>query len=210
MADFTLNAPGTTNNPWTPANIITPTGGLKSDSTGFRCVDSPGGTPGSFAHNANYGPIIEATFTLATAGAPADDLMGGALVRSGANAGALIGVWIESTVVAMGTLNPAGTFTSASSAVTITRALSDVWDVTVSIAGGTATVACKQNGTPITFNVSTTTTYATETSLAAGGNFSPFDNNTLYLSQFTGTGIIVVAQGPTPLGGPPRTQMHWR
>lgn len=190
MTDFTLNAPGTTNNPFTPANIITPTGGLKSDATGIRCVDSPPGTPASFAHNVNYGSLIESTFTLATAGAAADDLMGGAVVRSGANAGALIGVWIESASVSAGTLNPAGTFTSVSTSVTITRAASDVWDVTVSISGGTATITCKQNGTPITFNINTTTLYTGEASLAAGGNFSPFDNNTLYLSQFTGTGVV--------------------
>lgn len=188
MTDFTLNAPGTTNNPWTPANLIIPASTIKSDATGFRA--SAAGTDATFAHNVAYGSTIEATATLATTGSSADDVILGAAVRSGANAGGIIGVIFGLTIVQIVTATGAGVVTGISTAVAITRAAADLLDVTVSISGGVATISAKQNGTPISFTGGTTTsTFATEGTLAAGAQFSPQNSNTLYLSQFTGTGV---------------------
>jgi hypothetical protein len=191
MPDFTLNAPGTTNNPWTPSNVIIPVSTLRSDATGFRA--GVNGTDATFAHNARYGSIITTTVTLATVGSSFDDIIVGAAVRSGANAGAIIGVAFHSAECRTCTATGAGVVTSLSTATTFTRALGDVLSVTVSISGGVATITAKQNGTTLTFNVNTTSTYASESSLAAGAQFVPQNSDSLYLSQFTGTGIAVAS-----------------
>jgi hypothetical protein len=191
MPDFTLNAPGTTNNPWTPANVIIPASTISSNATGFHA--GVNGTNVTFAHNATYGTSITSTVTLATAGATGDDIIAGAGVRSGANAGAMIGVIFYSAASGGGcrvcTSTGAGTVTTISGPATYTRTLGDVLSVTVAISGGTATVTASANGTALVFSVNTTTTYATESSLAAGAQFQPQDVNGLYLSQFTGTGV---------------------
>src|SRR5262245_56030086 len=103
MADFTLNGPGTTNDPWTAPGIIMPVGSLRSDATGFFCGTS---APGYcvFAHNANYGSTITATCTF-SATLDSDDVILGAVVRSGSNASALIGLWIQSGQVTVVTLD---------------------------------------------------------------------------------------------------------
>jgi hypothetical protein len=189
MADFTLNAPGTTNNPWTPANVIIPVSTIKSDATGWRA--SAAGTYACFAHNATYGSTITTTFTIASGGASnGDDIVLGALVRSGVNAGAGLGIVVGAFTSHVVTWDPTGLETNISSSTSITRANNDVWSVTVSISGGTATITALQNGSSVTFNANTTTTYTGEASLAAGGGFEPFNNNSLYLSQFTGTGVV--------------------
>lgn len=193
MADFTLNAPGTTNNPWTPAGVIILDSTIKSDATGFRA--STAGVFVDVAHNVTYGTTITATATIA-AGATSngDQLYLGAVVRSGANAAAGIGVLIDAFICAAGWWDVTGnTFTKVSTPDnSITRANADVWSVTVSISGGTATITCKQNATTITFGGSNTTTqWATEVSLAAGVGFTAGNNDSLYLSQFTGTGVTV-------------------
>lgn len=191
MADFTLNAPGTTNNPWTPAGVIILDSTIKSDATGFRAT-----TAGNFvdlAHNVTYGTTITATATIA-AGATSngDQLYVGAVVRSGANAAAGIGVLIDAFICAAGWWDVTGnTFTKVSTPDnSITRANSDVWTVTITISGGVASIVCLQNATPITFGGGhTTTQWATEPSLAAGIGFTAGNNDSLYLSQFTGTGV---------------------
>lgn len=189
MADFTLNAPGTTNNPWNPANVIQPAGdsthGLRTDATGIR-----GNTAGGkFGHDAAYGATIVSSITYADQSNGDLDVVG-AIVRTGANAGCIIGVVFAGSGCRVITEDASGSQTNISTFATYpaTRANGDVFIVTVSISGGTATVTSTQNGSAITFNVSTTTTYATETTLAAGGNLSP----TNYISQFTGTGVSVV------------------
>lgn len=198
MADFTLNAPGTTNSPWTPANVIVLASTIKSDATGFRAT-----TPGAFvdlAHNVNYGATITATATIA-AGATSngDQIYVGAVVRSGTNLAAGIGVLIDAFICAAGWWDITGnTFTKVSTPDnSITRANADVWSVTVAISGGTATITCTQNGSTITFGGShTTTQWAGEASLAAGVGLTAGNNDSLYLSQFTGTGV---SGGATPL-----------
>lgn len=187
MADFTLNAPGTVNAPWTPAGIITPVSTIKSDATGFRA--STAGVYATFAHNVTYGTTIESTVTLATTGSNGDDVVVGAMVRSGVNAGAGIGVLFGLSTATIVTVTPAGAVTVISGAITITRAATNVLDVIVAISGGTATITGKLNGTPISFVGNTTTTYAAEASLAAGAQCVPQNSNTLYFSQFTGTGV---------------------
>jgi hypothetical protein len=191
MVDTTLNAPGTTNNPWLPAGFVFPVSGIQSDATGFRCVNSPPGTNGNFADNQNYGSTITATCTIAAgATSGSDDILIGAMVRSGGNAGGIIGLRVQSTGVNVLTSTGAGVFTGISTLVAHTRATSDVFSCTVTVSGGTATVNASINGGGnLTFSANTTTTFATESSLAAGGQFSPQNTNSLYLSQFTGTGI---------------------
>lgn len=195
MADFTLNAPGTVNNPWGPANVLTPvdsTAAIQSDATGWRSVAA--GDVSEWAHNANYGQTITATATIA-AGATSngDQIWVGAVVRSGPNAGSGIGVNIGAFAANTGTWTTTNTttatFTNISSGTSITRANSDVWSVTVSISGGTATITCTQNGSAVTFSANTTTNFTGEASLAAGVLLNAGNNNSLYLGQFTGTGV---------------------
>jgi hypothetical protein len=179
---FTLSAPGSTNNPWTPAGIVTLGGnGLKSDATGFRAQNFAY-TP--FGHPGTYGPTIVSTATLATTSSGADIFLGD-LVSTGANAGAMIAAWITATSCIFGTMNPGGTFTSLSTATTITHGATDLFAATVGISGGTATLTLTQNGTPVTFSANTTTTYATESSIISGCAFLPNASNGTYLSQFT-------------------------
>lgn len=202
MTDFTLNAPGTTNSPWTPANVIILDSTIKSDATGFRAT-----TPGTFvdlAHNVNYGSTVTATATIA-AGATSngDQIYLGGVVRSGANAAAGVGVLIDAFICAAGWWDITGnTFTKVSTPDnSITRANSDVWTVTLSISGGVISISCLQNATPITFGGSNTTTqWAGEASLAAGLGLTAGNNNSLYLSQFTGTGVSGGGGSPPLMG----------
>jgi hypothetical protein len=199
MADFTLSAPGTTNSPWTPANVIVPVSTIKSDASGWRATTA--GVYACFAHNAAYGAVITATLTIAAnATSNGDDLLLGAFVRSGANAGAGIGIVIGAFSCGTTTWNAAGTETAISAGVGITRANSDLWSCTVSISAGTATITASQNASGVSFSANTTTTFTGEASLAAGGGFNPFNNDSLYLSQFTGTGLSGSAT-PTPSAG---------
>jgi hypothetical protein len=190
MADFVLNAPGTTNNPWTPANVIIPSTAIISDSTGFRSLAAGDTSP--FAHNVNYGSVITATVTVASgATSNGDDILVGSVVRTGANAGCIIGIDVGAFSVKAVTANASGVVTNISSGITITRANNDVWSCTVSIVAGTATINGNQNGgSNFSFSANTTTTFASEASLAAGAMFNAGNNNSFYLSQFTGTGVI--------------------
>lgn len=191
MVDFTLPAPGTTNNPWTPANVIIPVGTIKSDATGFRA--GAAGVPACFAHNVNYGPVVTSTFTLA-AGATSngDDLLLGIVVRSGTNAGAGIGIVLGVASVKLVSWDKTLTQTNISAAgVAVTRGNTDVWTVTVSFSAGTFTITnvTQNGGGALTFSGTTTTALAAETTLAAGAGHEPFNNDSLYLGQFTGTGV---------------------
>ena len=193
--DFTLNNPGTVNNPWTPASVIIPVGAIQSDAQGWRPTTFATST---FAHNATYGATITTTATIATTSS-GDDIVVGAVVRTGTNAGAEEGVWITGTNAICGTMNPGGTVTTVTSgALNTPRAISDVYSVTVAISSGTATITALQNGVALTFGgACTTATYATEASLAAGVAMLPNNNNGTRLSQFTGTGVAA----PPAVGG---------
>lgn len=187
MADFTLNAPGTTANPYTPANIIIPDGTLQSDTVlGIW----PGtGVYTAFAHNTTYGTVITVTATISVASG-ADHLTIGAVVRSGANAGAMIGVdfsFFDTAKVV--SVDGAGAYTSVSSNSAAVVIATSVVSATVTISGGTATITSALNGTPITFDANTTTAFTGEASLAAGCAFDPQNSNLTRISQFTGTGV---------------------
>lgn len=197
MADFTLNAPGTTNNPWLPANVLTPVGassvGIKSDANGWRSVSSANGA--IWAHNVTYGTTITVTVTIAAgASSNGDQLFLGATVRSGANAGGGVGLFLDAFVVAAGWWDTTGSnFTKVTASDTsITRTNGDVWAVTVTLSGGSWNVSnVTQNGSAVTLNGTTSTTqYGTETSTAAGASYLFGNNDSLYLSQFTGTGVL--------------------
>jgi len=202
--DFTLNAPGTTNNPWTPANVIIPVSTLQSEASPNR-FRAGSGAYTVFAHNATYGSTITATFTINSNAAihVADDLYLGAVVRTGGNAGAIIGVYLSTGGVGTVTVSPSGVRTPISTGATwpTTPAAGDVISATITISGGTATITGSQNGTAFTFSANTTTTYTGEASLAAGGSFDPQNNNTTGLSQFTGTGVAAGGIVVNPISG---------
>lgn len=204
MADFTMSAPGTVNNPFTPANVIFPTGALRSDATGIRGQNSPPGTMCAFAHNVAYGAMITSTWTVA-AGATSngDWLIVGSLVRSGANAGAIIGCYFGAFAAGIVTCDPLNNLSHISSDISITRSVADVFSCSVSISGGTATIVASQNGGGLSFSANTTTTYASEASLAAGGQYNPGNNGSLYFSQFTGTGVSAAVASVVPFTPPP-------
>lgn len=195
MADFTLTPTGAAN-PYAPANVIIPVSTLQSDATtpaSFRA--STAGVYAVFAHNATYGSTIVASATMQATLHDSDDLLLGAVVRSGANAGCLIGVFFANTggtpACAVLTVAANGTRTAVSTNAGFPTppAANDVYEVTVSISAGTATITATQNGSAITFSANTTTTYAGEASLAAGGSFDPQFNNTTRVSSFSGTGV---------------------
>lgn len=190
MADFTLNAPGATNNPWTPANIIVPVSTIRSDTTGWRA--SATGVFDSFAHNVTYGSTITTTATIASGAASnGDEIWIGAVVRSGTNAGAGLGIAYTAFGIQVISWDKTGAETTISANKSNTRANSDTVSCTVAIVGSTATISATINGTAVVFSGATTTSALTsETTLAAGCSFDPQNNNSLYLGQMTGTGVM--------------------
>lgn len=195
MADFTLNAPGTTNSPWTPANVIIPVSTIQSDTNGWRATNSPPGTMAAWAHNANYGHTITSTWTCGSgASSNGDWIIIGSLVRTGPNAGGIIGILVGAFSVLACTSTAGNVQTNISAGVSITRALNDVFSCTVAISGGTATITGNQNGgANFAFSANTTTTFTGEASLAAGAQYNPGNNGSLYVTQFTGTGVVASA-----------------
>ncbi len=190
MADFTLNGPGTTNNPWTPSNIIVPISTIKSDATGWRA--SSAGTFACFAHNVNYGNTIVVTITIASGGTSnGDDVVYGGIIRSGGNAGGGLVAVVSAFSVKIATMDTAGNETGIGAAQSCTRANADVWSMQITLSAGTWTFSnvTQNGGSAFNFGSNTTTTFASETTMAAGGGFEPFNNNSFYLSQFTGTGV---------------------
>lgn len=190
MADFTLPAPGTTNNPWAPANVIVPVGTIKSDATGFRAGTA--GVAACFAHNVNYGNVITATLTFASGGASnGDDALLGMIVRSGVNAGSGVGIVIAATTIKVASWNTTLTETNISAGVAITRGSTDTFTITLTNNGSTwaVTNVTQNGGAALTFSASTTASFVAEASAAAGAGFEPFNNDSLYLGQFTGTGV---------------------
>lgn len=198
MADFTLNSTGTVITNWAPANIIILNNGMDSDANGFY---GNGFNYSVFAHNVAYGLVITATVTVDLSHA-VDEIYVCAVVRSGANAGCMIGIqWnfnggaiIRTTTIAQGN---AGSGTNISANLTVpTINNGDVLTCTISISGGTATVTGTQAGSSLAFTGgNTTTTFASEASLAAGWCFSPQNTNATRAAQFTGTGVA--STGPT-------------
>lgn len=209
-ADFTLSAPGATNNPWAPSNVIVPVSTIRSDLSPNSFRAGVTGTYAVFAHDATYGATIVSEFTMNAVHA-SDDWYIGAVVRTGGNAGAFLGVRCLTTGVSVVTVTPAAAVTAISTSASwpTTAAANDVDAVTVAISGGVATITLTQNGLSATFSANTTSTYAAEASLAAGGGFNPQNNNTTRVSQFQGTGVS--AAGGTvisPLGGGGGTAAH--
>lgn len=209
MADVVINAPGTTSNPYINALLLTSLGTsspLASTATGIRSAAA--GDYSEFAHNATYGSIITITVTIASGGSSnGDEVWIGPTVRSGPNIGAGFGVVIQAfsaKLAAWTGASPFGGSTTISSAG-ITRANGDVWTLTSTVTAGTASLVVLQNGSPISFGVSTTTSFTGEASLAAGGAFNAQNNNSLFISQFTGTGVVnsatFVPEAPMSNGG---------
>lgn len=198
MADYTLAAPGTVNNPWVTAPGLLVIGDqIKTDATGIRARNA--GVSVTIAHNANYGLIITTTVTLATTGSGSDDIILGGAVRTGANAGGVVGGFVQLGNCFLGYVDVAGATTNISGSVAITRAATDVWTCTTTNVSGTIGIVLKQNGTTITgFGSNQTTQYGAEASLAAGAQFEPYNSNTLYISQMTGTGVLVAVSPAFP------------
>lgn len=189
MADFTLNGPGTTNNPWAPPSCIVPLGSLQSSSAGFWPT---GFVYSAIAHNVNYGLTITSTATIGAFDTGGDQVYVGAVVRTGANAGCFIGCRFGlNTATVLITSNASGTNTNVSAGATVAATtVGDIVSCTVAIVSGTATLSAKYNGTAVTFTGgTTTTTFASESSLAAGFIMDPQNTNGTKLTQFTGTGV---------------------
>jgi hypothetical protein len=198
VADFVLNPPGSSQNPWTPANVIIPVGSLQATTgswnpTGFVWT--------TYAHNATYGSTITSTFTYANPNTADLTLLGG-VVRSGANAGAFVGLRLNSsTDAALVTSTPSGSYTSISTSTVITAPVSGtVFSVTLVNNGTNISISVLQDGGTLTFNASTTTTYVSETTMAAGAGFDPENNNLTTISQFTGTGVNAGLTITPPVG----------
>jgi hypothetical protein len=189
-ADFTLNGPGTTNNPWTPANVLIALNAMQSDAVGFW----PASGAGLVAiHNASYNTASITSAVTIAAISGGDDPYVGAVVRTGANSDAMICVHflLGSSLAIASTVNASNAPTSISSAAALptTATVGDVFAVNVAISGGTATVTATQNGTPITFDANTTTLFVGEASLAAGFMIVADNVNGTKLSKFEGTGV---------------------
>lgn len=189
MADFVLNAPLTNITDYQPAGITRLIGRLRSDTTGISCHASDEWCLA--AHDADYGTTITAAATMASISG-ADGIFLGAAVRNGPNAGAFIGVWFNSWGNAQVlTMDPSGNENNISSngSMPAGATAGDVYEVTVSIAAGTATITATQNGNNITFSANTTTNYANEASLAAAFGFYPQNSNGTKISKFEATGV---------------------
>lgn len=189
MADFTLNAPGTVNNPFVPANVLIPVSTLKSDATGFRAGTAGTFTP--FGHNVTYGTTIIASATVSAIGGNGDDWIVGGMVRTGANEGAMVGLYcVAGGQAVLCTITEAGVKTNISEGITVAWTVGDVVVCQLVNNGTIWTITAQRNGTAIPFALgNTTTTYVSETSMAAGGEFVAGDTNGTYFSQFTGTGV---------------------
>lgn len=209
MADVVINAPGTANNPYTNALLLTSLGTsspLASTVTGIRSAAA--GDYSEFAHNASYGSVITITVTIASGAASnGDELWIGPTVRSGPNIGSGFGLIIQAASAKLAVWTGAAPFggSSSISSSAITRVNGDVWTLTSTVVAGTASLVVLQNSTPITFGVNTTTSFTGEASLAAGGAFNAQNNNSLFISQFTGTGVVnsatFVPHAPIANGG---------
>lgn len=189
MADFTLNAPGTTQNPYTNSAILVVENSMRSDSNGIRAV---GDVYTVCAHNVNYGLVITSTVTLGTFDTLGDQFYVGAVVRTGANAGGFIGCRFGlNTGAVLLTATPTGTNNNISAGATVPAStIGDVLGCVVTLNGTNASLTASYNGSPITFTGgSTTTTYATEPTLSAGWVMDPEDVDGSYITQFTGTGV---------------------
>lgn len=197
MTDYTLSAPGTTNSPWTTApGLLAPVGtsnNLATTAAGIHAVAT--GNYSEFAHDANYGSIIAVSATVISgATSNGDEVWIGNVVRRGANAGCGFGIVVGAVGVTYGwwtgTPGSLGGFTAISTNTPITRANNDVFGLITTVVGGTSTATATQNGVPLTLNTTSNTNFTTEPSLAAGGALNAQNTNSLFISQFTGNGVV--------------------
>jgi hypothetical protein len=200
MTTFTLNAPGTTNNPWNPSNVLTFAGGLRTDASGIRGGFGTVGY-GAMAHNASYSGLIDATVTIAVESG-ADEVGVAAVVRTGANAGASVGALLNSSgLLRFVKYDPSGTQTQIGSNQTVAAfTAGDTMRMTYNPSDGTITAYYKGS---LVGSV-TDSTYAAESSLAAGATFNWGNVGGTYISQFvaegSGTGGVSGTLGATESG----------
>jgi hypothetical protein len=201
MSDFTLPAPGTTSNPYTPPGCIVAASTIKSDATGIRAGVT--GTYAVFAHNANYGPIINSTIALAAWQSAGDNALVGGVIRQGPNEGGFIGMYLVGTQSAVLCWeSPLGVKTNISAGLTLPALITagDIYSCTISNSGSLWTITAQQNGTSLGFTGGNTSAqWSSEASIAAGWGFDPQDVNGTYFSQVTGTGVA--GGPPTGIGG---------
>lgn len=178
------NFAGTASDPYTPSGFIIPVGTVKRDTTGLRRAT---GKP-FYAHDTTYGNVITATATIA-AFSNFDAVYVGAVVRTGANAGAFIGVNVYTTgIVQIVRCNAAGTETDISNTLDPSGITAgDI--ISVSYNKTTGAITATKNGGALSFTGTTTdSTYGAEASLAAGGGFDAGNVNGSYVSLFETTG----------------------
>lgn len=192
---FTLNAPGSNNNPYTNANLVIPRGTIQSDTTGWKLGS---GTIPVVAHDTAFGSTITSRVTVAAI-LGSDFVFVGSVVRTGANAGAFVGVYYNgSTEMRICRINAAGTKTDISNALTIT-ALSANDTITCVYNTGTGAVTAQINGgSNLSFTGTTTdSTYAAESTLAAGFGFDAQNSNGTKVSSFFADGQAATAYSIT-------------
>jgi hypothetical protein len=194
---LTLSLTGATSNPYTNGNLIIPRGTLQTDATNGARRGS--GIIPVAAHDVAFDAAITSRVTV-SARLSNDFVFAGAVVRTGANAGAFVGVYYNgNTEMRVCRINAAGTKTDISNALTIT-ALEAGDTITCVYNSGTGAVTAQINGgSDLAFTGTTAdSTYAAESTLAAGFGFDAQNSNGTYVSQFFADGQSVAASGQAP------------
>lgn len=191
MTDFVLPAPGTTINPYTPAGTTSFWNGMSSAALGIHGHSGAGA--GVFADSRQYGPVIDISATMAQVNAGGDDWYLGVVILGGANAGAMIGLYVQSVSAILGSMTSlAATKTNISSTSSpITAAANDVFSLRLSLSVGVWTFSnVTQNGSAISLvGPTTSTTFGSETQFSAGWGLVCGNTNNTYFSQVTGNGV---------------------
>lgn len=205
MADFSFDfSAQTTANPWpVPSSLLklSVTNFSLTNGTGVRSASNGNSAWG--AHNVNYTggttPIV-AAITYNAIVFNHDNAGAGVFARTGGNAGAGYALRLDETgAMYFDSVAPGFVATQIASTSGLTLSASDVF--TLSYVPATGALVGQQNGvTKLTF---TDTTYAAETTLAAGWWIDPGNTNSQYIKTFAGTGVATgVALGTTRNSGP--------
>ena len=188
MADYILVASSDADaNPYTPANISVPVGTMRNyTGAGLSCTGSGAGFLA--VHNVAYGDLITTKLTLgANLGSDLIQLL--AIVRSGANANATVGVHVIGTTVQFKSETPAEVMTSNGTATLASSPVSgDVLIMTYRKSTGNITLSI--NGTNITSSGDANdTTYSAETSLSAGWGVYGANDGSVRVGMVELTGV---------------------
>lgn len=213
MSDYSFNfSTQSTASPWTvPSPLIKLSAQNLAITNGSGVRSSANGNNAWLGHNVNYtggSTPIQSDITV-PAWVLNGDLVGpGIFARSGGNAGNGYAVRVDGGGAMYIDKVTGGNFTTTqlTSVGGITLNATDT--ISISYVPNTGVVTGLQNG--VSKLTVTDTTFASDTTLAPGVWTSPGNTNSQYVKTFAGTGVAVVVTGAIPIGGPPRTQWHWR